>query len=756
VTRRRGVVAAALLIVVVAIVWWVSRDRGYHARPAQIVAPRGEDTASAARLRAIRNATSSLAPALPKHVIRGRVIDTTGTPVPDAIVALGHPALETRSGKQGEFTFPGVVPGRYAVEARKGPLVGGPVSVQLDADREVTLVVRRGAVLRIEVVSAKDQHPIPNAEIHISQLSMYDHAGEQRARTGADGVAELPGVTLVAHSLWVGAEGFVDFTDSVDPMVVEGGSLKFRVEMQPGVTVAGRVVDADTGQPIAGAAIDGFEGNRQEGARRDDRHRIGDAPTFAPEVRGNGTRSDEQGRFRIGLAPGPWTVVASHPRYATTGTFIAVTASPLDVQINCTKGKLVHGIVVTQNDRPVPGAEIEARWQFGGRVERTTQADGRGRFELSGLPAAPMEILARAADGSSTPQRFDLAQLVPDDDVLLVIDNTGAITGRVLRDKQPLPGAQVFYVEQGSIAKVHPGVVNTDASGAFRITGVAADRTYVLNAMPQQDGDAWFRPGPAVAKAGADVTIEIPADAILRGRVEVAGARVTDVTVEIEGNTPPRRVAADGKFAFVGIPGGPRNLLFRGKSVADRRVLVEVNAGEDHDAGVIKLSAGRTLTGRVIDGKDKPVADAEIFVHGDNMSELHTMVGADGTFSIVVPGDQELVVDARARRGGMATATVAPRSTAALVLRLPGAAVLEGAIMKGGNPAVDAIVELRKPGDAGDRPYSYTQTDGAGFYRMQGIEPGNYELEVVHDQKRTKQAVQVKEGTSYQNVELPP
>ncbi|HEY5952409.1 MAG TPA: carboxypeptidase-like regulatory domain-containing protein, partial [Kofleriaceae bacterium] len=429
--------------------------------------------------------------------------------------------------------------------------------------------------------------------------------------------------------------------------------------------------------------------------------------------------------------------------------------TPLEVQISCTKGKVVHGIVVTQNDRPVPGAEIEARWQFGGRVERITKADGRGRFELSGLPPAPMAILARATEGASSPQLFDLAQLVPDEDILLVLDNTGVITGHVVRNRQPVPDAQVFYIERGSGPKVHPGVVNADSKGAFRIAGVAQERVYVLNAMLPQDGDAWFRPGTADAKAGADVTIEIPPDATLRGRVEVAGARATDITVEIEGNTPPRRLAADGKFAFVGIPGGPRNLVFRGKAIAEHRMTVEVKPGEDHDAGIIKLAAGRTLAGRVVDGKDKPVPDAEIIASGDNMSELRTAVGSDGTFSLVVPRDQDLVVEARARRGGMTRQTVPARSTASIVLRLAGTSTLEGAVTIAGEPVFDAIVELRKAGDNSDRPFSYTQTDGAGFYRLQGIEPGSYELDVIHIGKRTKHTAEVKEGASYKNIELP-
>lgn len=764
-SRRRAIAIAALALIAAVIAIWIVGRTGDEAKRAGERASPSPTDPLAQRLAAIRKASSALAPALPRHQLRGRVIDSAGTPVAGALVAIGQPAKQTRSGAQGEFAIADLLPGRYAVEARKGALVGGPLAVQLAGDREITIVLRRGAELRVEVVSAQDQKPVANADVRISLLSMYDHGGEQQARTDAAGIATFEGVTLVAHTIWVGAEGFVDRADTVDPMHVTGTALKFRMELTPGITVRGRVVDADNGHPIAGAAIEAIKGDHREGARRgDDRQRLGNAPPYAMEVRGLGTRSDAEGKFRIGVAKGPWTVIASHPAYATAGSFVSVTDSPLEVQLSLTRGQIVRGVVVTDSDLPVPGAEIEARWQHGGRIERTTRADGRGHFELVGLPAAPLEILARADAGTSEPKRLDLSTAAPDEDLLLVLDNTGEITGRVVRGGQPVAGGQVFVVEQSPRTKVHPSVVNTDAAGAFRITGVARDRTYALNAMPHQDGDAWFRSGGIEAKAGADVTIEIPADGTLRGRVEVAGGRLTEINVEIEGNTPPRALDRAGKFGFEGVPPGSRTLLFTGARIAEHRITANLEPGQDLDLGAITLAAGRTLAGKVVDAADKPVADADIVVHAEGSSELRAGTTREGTFTLTVPADRELVVEARGRRGGMARAVLpaaGPSSKSSdLVLRFAGAATLEGAITVGDEPVSDAMVELRRPGDKSDRPHSYTQTDGAGYFRLVALDPGTYELVMLKPDAEHAgstayaRTIEIKAGANFANSDL--
>jgi hypothetical protein len=759
VSRRRALLLGALALVVAVIaVWFAGRDR---TRAPQASAPRAHDDGFARRLAAVHQASAKLAPALPRYQLRGRVVDGAGSPVAGAAVVVG--AQQTKSGTSGEFTLTNLLPGRYSLEARKGPLVGGPLAVQLAGDREVTLVLRRGAELSVEVVSAQDQRPIANAEVNISLLSMYDRGGEQSARTDARGIATFQGVTLVAHNVWVAADGFAERSDTVDPMYVAGTALTFRIELTPGVNIRGRVVDAETGQPIANAAIESVAGDHREAPRRgEDRDRLGNAPPYAMEVRGQGVRSDHEGRFRIGVTKGPWTIIASHPTYATIGGFLVASDAALELQLSMTKGVVLRGVVVTESDLPVAGAEIEARWQHGGRVERTTQADGRGHFELSGLPAAPLEILARAADATSAPKRFDLSTSVPAEDVLLVLDNTGVITGRVTRGGTAVAGAQVFFVERNPRAKVHPGVVNCDDAGAFRITGVALDRTYSLNAMPHQDGDAWFRSGSAEANAGADVTIEIPADGKLRGRVDAGRVKLADIQVEIEGNTPPRPLDRDGKFAFVGIPPGSRTLRFSGPKIAEQRVTAEIHPGEDLDVGAIKIAAGRLVSGKVIDANERAIGDADLVVHAERSSELRTSTSTDGTFSLVAPAERELTIETRGRRGGFTRTSVpASGSSTGLVIKLAGNASVEGAITLGDDPVKGGLVELRSD-KTSDRPYAYTETDASGYFKLQAIEPGSYDLRITRTDPNTAlpikyaQSIEVKAGANFANMDLKP
>src|SRR5690606_38419678 len=96
----------------------------------------------------------------------------------------------------------------------------------------------------------------------------------------------------------------------------------------------------------------------------------------------------------------------------------------------------------------------------------------------------------------------------------------------------------------------------------------------------------------------------------------------------------------------------------------------------------------------------------------------------------------------------------------ALVLKLAGGSTLEGAVTFGDDPVADAVVELRRPGDASDRPYSYTQTDGAGYFRLTAVDPGTYELVMIRHDPDTASGVsyartlEIKAGKNYANTDL--
>ncbi|HUH03163.1 MAG TPA: carboxypeptidase-like regulatory domain-containing protein, partial [Kofleriaceae bacterium] len=153
---RRIALAVALVIAAVAIILWKVTGSAPTPRPAAS-ADRGDvpselSQALRTRLAAIDQARAALVEELPTYRLRGVVVDARDRPVAGAAVALAQPARQVRSAADGTFAFEALPAGRYAVEARLKHYSGGPVSVDLTASSEPTVLrMRRGAVLEIEV-----------------------------------------------------------------------------------------------------------------------------------------------------------------------------------------------------------------------------------------------------------------------------------------------------------------------------------------------------------------------------------------------------------------------------------------------------------------------------------------------------------------------------------------------------------------------------------------------------------------------------
>ena len=694
------------------------------------------------RLALIAGQQRRMSPDLPVYDLEGRVVDAENRPVARATVVLSQPARSIESDGAGRFVFAKLPAGSYSLEARSDTMVGGPKRHHLGPGSAPALLrLYHGARIEVEVVSAAGKQPIDGAEVELVLVHMYPGAGVFRGRTDRNGKARFPGAIINAYHLYVSAAGFADFRGSAEPTHAEAGVWKEHVELQPGAEQSGEVVD-ETGAPVAGATVEAvpYRASAPRAMSDEDQKNFGSAPKQANTVTRVGPLTGPDGRFRLGLPPGPWILVATHERFQTGLSAPIVTdgKQPHDhIRIVCKRGRRVSGAVVTMDNKPVPGAMVQALWQYVDRFEKQVRADGTGHFELTGLPEAPMTFLALAENGSSPPLRLDLSKLSSDPEIVLALENTGEITGEVLdMAGKPITDAQVFYVEVAAVGanKVFPAVETSGEDGRFRIRGVALGPTYAVSAQRSQDGDVSVRHAHVEAHAGDDVTLRIPDDGQLVGRVLVEGVPTPGLTIEADEAAQTAVSGKGGRFQFARLPPREYTLRIGGPTVADSFVHdVRVTADQVTDVGDIKVSRGRTVSGVVLRSDGSKADSAIVRMTVDNSFSLEHPTQGDNTFSFLAPTGSTISLQANGMHGAATEAvTVGPDDPAQgvkLVFRAGG--TIEGSITAKAQPVGYANIFVFARGqERAATPAAQTMGDGSGYYHFDGIPAGDYTVQV--------------------------
>lgn len=349
--------------------------------------------------------------------VEGVVVDASGNPVPGASVVgerldaggrWPEQVLETETDGKGRFRLAGFEPGelRLRVSApgfgEKSVAVGEPA----EAGPQRVVLTRTGRLFGV-VVNAFSGEPLTRFRV---QAVPAEDEPESRSRrffgrdrgteiVSEDGRFEIDEVEEGRWAAMVQAEGFLSRVG--EPVEVRAGepSDAGRIELAPGASLSGLVVDADTAEPVEGAVV-AVEGMGGGGGRF----------AFARSG-GEGVPSDTtapDGSFRLaGLSPGEFTVSVSHHRYPrrsehsrriSIGEDPAAALPPLTLELEAGGG--VSGRVLDSGGEAVAGAVVvatqpDARGRgslLGGPIE----ADESGAFAIEALPAG--EVLVRRAD----------------------------------------------------------------------------------------------------------------------------------------------------------------------------------------------------------------------------------------------------------------------------------------------------------------------------------------------------------------------
>ncbi|MDH3404456.1 MAG: carboxypeptidase regulatory-like domain-containing protein [Acidobacteriota bacterium] len=307
-------------------------------------------------------------------VLEGIVVDrASGLPLAGAAVALL--GTEITADAEGRFRLEEVEAGEITLTGRHEryrPTVGR-VLLARRATAEARLElepITEGTVLGV-VTDASTGQPLAGARVEI---------GARTVETGVDGRFELVDVPAGAASVTAGKAVFEPARRAIDVIAAESVEVDLALEPVTVGAVEGRVVDADTGNPLAGAEV-------SVGARR--------------------LTTGEDGRFAAdAIDAGLLTLSARKTAYQAGGASVTIEpagrASAL-IELEPVRIGTVGGVVRdARTGAPIGGARVAV-----GGVE--VETDAEGRFRIRDVDAGSFAVSARHADYGDGAVRGELS-----------------------------------------------------------------------------------------------------------------------------------------------------------------------------------------------------------------------------------------------------------------------------------------------------------------------------------------------------------
>jgi protocatechuate 3,4-dioxygenase beta subunit len=792
--RRRLMIGggAAVLAIAVLAAWWMTRDGGgaQEAAGARATAARGAGRARAASVRRVDVATVA------RGAIAGTVRDPKGAAVAGAEVCAyaSSPELsddDTRDARcatsraDGRYRVASLLPASYEVHAGAPRFLPGRYrdrerrtsSLRLSAGQErggIDIVLRPGGVELTGAVKDIGGGPVDGAWVRAGPETWGDVA-LAHARSGADGSFRMwvapGGVHLIAT-----ADGYAEGNQSA---TVPGQRVE--ILLTPESVLAGRVVLAGSGAPVAGARV-ATGGPGSFGAMQED---------SSPGAHGSAV-TDEAGRFRLArLPPGRYKPVASTPDghgEARESVLLGLGQTVDGALIELHPAALVVGRVLVAGNR-VPCREgwvslhdAKADRGAGGSVED-------GRVEIKAVMPGSYEVEVgcggfRAED--EYPALVIAAGTAPPEQEWTVRAG-GRIRGAVRSaDGEPVArawiSARLDSPEPRKSWRGGDGAA-TEEDGSFLIDGLRAG-TYEVR-VDVADLPVPEAPQRVAVAEGGEAAVELRLEeggGVVGDVVDDAGRPVPRVTVLAQGRArwsfgnDSAQTRDDGSFSLDGLrPGAYRLVAMRagvfgwgagmrapGKGDDDQSGQeVRVVAGETAHVRLVVESQSGAIRGRVADPQGSPITDAYVDAERESESaaaaagsarrSMHwawsrtpVLTDTDGKFALEKLSPGRYTVRAFRRSGGEALAEgVAVGASVTLTIRRTGSIAGKVSIAGGGAPETATVVVHDKQ-TGFTRSESFFRTGGA--FVMRDLPAGAFEVSVEAAEGTGQTRAQLAEG----------
>ncbi len=512
-------------------------------------------------------------------VLSGIVLDRSGRPVEGALVRLEEDgkALSTAAARTSdangrfEWSFDNgtVLPRHLVATAEHAYYLPASLPAELDGPCELVLAAR--PIVEVHL-STPDDRPL-EAPMEVSVAV----AAEEPGRVWRGETRSISSGVFVSRGLDVGrlarvsgrAKGYARTWLAVDTALVEEGRVEVDLVLDRGASAHGRVLDARTRQPIAGATVMA-EGNEHD-----------------PEAGFPFTTTDEQGRFEL-LGISVADTVRKNQQEVGSIQVVPITARAdgyapeqemraptkidevFEVEILLTQsGGSVAGRVRTEDGPDLEvlvllfDASDNVQWQ---------PCRSNGEFRFDGLPEGQFAVFARDDDLPAEQRvwaRHDGEILAGERQELdlVLAPATASLSGRIVDpDGEPVRGARVDvrWFLGGNATLLHQDTLHatTDAEGRyaiehlypglFRFEAVGSDggRDLVMDSV-----EPWLRLAGGEHRSDCDLVVSEPVAVQGRvvGRENHAGWDI-ELRRTSDGHAVARtRTAANGAFELGGL-----------------------------------------------------------------------------------------------------------------------------------------------------------------------------------------------------------